>query len=170
MFQPHPELPEIIVHWFVTTLIKTPGHAPADGLAVAPILNQLQSPGGATQVTQQLLDARRKDPQVQLWPEIAVDIIGEDYQRAGDVKSAIEIFKLNLLAYPDSADALSNLADAYLADGQKELALQYARKALALLDSHKVPASSWSDTEERRGEIRRAIEKTLAQATKGAGH
>jgi pimeloyl-ACP methyl ester carboxylesterase len=170
MFQPHPELPEIIVHWFVTTLIKTPGHAPADGLAAAPILNQLQSPGGAAQVTQQLLDARRKDPQAQLWPEIAVDIIGEDYQRAGDVKSAIEIFKLNLLAYPDSADALSNLADAYLADGQKELALQYAGKALALLDSHKVPASSWSDTEERRGEIRRAIKSTLAQATKGADH
>jgi tetratricopeptide (TPR) repeat protein len=162
-------LPEIIVHWFVSTLIKTPSHAPADGLAAAAILNQLQLPGGAAQVTQQLLDARRKDPQAQLWPEIAVDIIGEDYQRAGDVKNAIDIFKLNLLAYPDSADALSNLADAYLADGQKELALQYAEKALTLLDSHKAQASSWSDTEERRGEIRRAIERTLAQATKGAG-
>src|SRR5437868_8042196 len=30
MFKPHPELPGIIVDWFVTTLIKTPGHAPAD--------------------------------------------------------------------------------------------------------------------------------------------
>jgi tetratricopeptide (TPR) repeat protein len=170
MFQPHPELPGIIVHWFVTTLIKTPGHAPADGLAAAPILNQLQVPGGAAQVTQQLLDARRKDPQTQLWPEVAVDIISEDYQRTGDLKSAIEVFKLNLLAYPDSADAHSNLADAYLADGQKDLARQYAEKALALLDSHAAPASSWSDTEERRGEIRRAIESTLARATKGADH
>ncbi len=170
MFQVHPELPGMIVHWFVTTLLKTPGHAPADALAAAPILNQLQSPGGAVQVTQQLLDVRRKDPQAQLWPEVAVDIIGEDFQRAGDVKNAIEVFKLNLLAYPDSADAHSNLADAYLADGQKDLARQYAEKALTLIDSHKAPLSSWSDTEERRAEVRRAIEKTLEQANKGTEH
>src|SRR5205823_11689022 len=123
---------------------------------------------GTGQVTQQLLDARRKDPQTQLWPEVAADILGEDYQRSGDVKNAIEVFKLNLLAYPDSPDAHSNLADAYLADGQKDLARQYAEKALALLDSHAAPASSWSDTEERRGEIRRAIQSTLARATKAA--
>src|ERR1700756_1031888 len=166
MFQPHAELPGIIVHWFVTTLVKTPGHAPADALAAAPILNQLQVPGSAAQVRQQLLDARRKDPQAQLWPEVAGDIIGEDYQRAGDVKNAIEVFKLNLLAYPDSADAHYNLADAYLADGRKDLARQHAEKALALLDSHKAPLSSWSDTEERREEIRRAIESTLARAAK----
>jgi dienelactone hydrolase len=168
MFQVHPELPGIIVDWFVITLIKTPGHAPADALAAAPILTQLQVPGGAAQVKQQLLDARRNDPQAQLWPEAAVDIIGEDYQRAGDLPDAIEVFKLNLLAYPDSADAHSNLADAYLADGQKDLAREYAEKALTLLDSHKTPLSSWSDTEERRGEVRHDIENTLARATQGS--
>jgi pimeloyl-ACP methyl ester carboxylesterase len=170
LFQAHPELPGILVQWFVTTLIKTPGHAPADGLAAAALLNQLQNPGGAVQVKQQLLEARTKDPQAQLWPEVAVDIIGEDYQRGGDIKAAIEIFKLNLLAYPDSADAHSNLADAYLADGQKDLARQYAEKTLAMLDSHRAPLSSWSDTEERRGEIRHSAEQTLAKATKGPGH
>ena len=161
MFKVHPELPGTIVQWFVTTLIKSPGHAPADGLAAAPILNQLQTPGAASQVTQQLMEARRKDPQAQLWPEAAVDIIGEDYQRVGDIKSAIEIFKLNLLAYPDSADANSNLADALFADGQKEVARQYAEKVLALLDSHAAPASSWSDTEQRRGEIRHDAQEIL---------
>jgi len=170
MFERHPELPAIIADWFVSTLVKTPGHAPADGLAATQILNQLQVPGGVAQVKQQLLDARRKDPKAQLWPEVAGDIIGSDYQRAGDVKNAIEVFKLNLLAYPDSADAHSNLADAYLADGQKEFARQYAEKALALLDSHKTPLSSWSDTEERRAEVRRSIEDTLARATKASEH
>src|SRR6266566_1313599 len=169
LFKPHPELPGIIVDWFVTTLIKTPGHAPAETLAAAAILNQLQIPGGATQVRQQLLEARGKDPRAQLWPEVAVDIIGEDYQRAGDIKNAIEIFKLNLLAYPDSADAHYNLADAYLADGQKELARQYAEKALALLDSHAAPLSSWSDTEQRRGEIRRGVQKTLKKLSEPQG-
>jgi hypothetical protein len=46
-----------------------------------------------------------------------------------------------------------HLADAYLKDGQEDLARQLAEKGLALLDSHAVPASSWSDTEERRGEV-----------------
>src|SRR5436305_4290943 len=161
LFKPHPELPGIIVDWFVTTLIKTPGHAPADTVASAAILNQIEMPGGVAQVTQQLMEARRKDPKAQLWPEVTVDIIASGHLREGDAKTAIEIFKLNLLAYPDSADAHYNLADAYLADGQKELARQYAEKALALLDSHAAPLSSWSDTEQRRGEIRRSAERTL---------
>ena len=168
MFKSHPDLAGIIEQWFVTTLIKTPGHAPADGLAAADILNQLQIPGEAAQIKQRLLEARKKDSQAQLWPEVAGDIIGEDFQRAGDIKNAIEVFQLNLLAYPDSADAHHNLADAYLASGQKDLARQYAEKALALLDSHAAPLSSWSDTEERRAEVRQGIQETLKKAAEGS--
>ena len=54
-----------------------------------------------------------------------------------------------------------NLADAYLVDGQKELARHYAEKALALLDPHAAPLSSWSDTEQRRGEIRHDAQEVL---------
>jgi tetratricopeptide (TPR) repeat protein len=175
MFKPHPELPGIIVDWFVTTLIKTPGHAPADALASAAILNQLWTSEGVARVKQQLMEARRRDPQVQLWPEVNVDIIGEDHVRQGEsereagqlreakmeIDTAIEIFKLNLLAYPDSADAHYNLADAYLKNGQKDLARQYTEKALAMIDSHKAPLSSWSDTEQRRAEIRSGVQDTL---------
>jgi dienelactone hydrolase len=161
MFKVHPELPGIIVAWFETTLIKTPGHAPADAISCAAILNQIRMPGGVAQVTQQLVEARRKDPAAQLFPEIIVSDIGQNHMRAGETKQAIEILKLNLLAYPDSADANDNLADAYLADGQKDLARQHAEKALALLESHSLPASSWTDTEQYRGEIRRDAESVL---------
>src|SRR6266403_4544155 len=151
MFKVHPELPGIIVDWFVTTLINTPGHAPADTVASALILNQIETPDGVAQATRQLIEARKTDPNVQLFPEITVDIIASGHFREGDAKTAIEIFKLNLLAYPDSADAHNNLADAYLKDGQKDLARQYAEKALALLDSPPAPASTRSETEQRRG-------------------
>ena len=161
MFKVHTELPGIIRDWFLVTLIKTPGHAPPDTLACASILNQIRMPGGVAQVTQQLTEARRTDPDAQLFPEITVSIIGQDHLRAGEPKLAIEVFKLNLVAYPESADANDDLADAYLADGQKDLARQYAEKVLALLDAHRSPASSWSDTEPRRGEIRRDAETTL---------
>jgi tetratricopeptide (TPR) repeat protein len=165
MFKVHPELPGIIVDWFVTTLIKTPGHAPAESLAAEAILKQLETEGGSAQVTQQLIEARRRDPQAQLFPEITASIVGADYLRDGDIKAAIDVLKLVLMAYPDSADANGNLADAYLADGQKDLARQYAETALSLLNSHRAPASSWSDTEPERTEIRRAAQDTLTKTS-----
>jgi len=181
LFKSHPDLPGIVVQWFVNTLIKTPGHAPADPLAAEAILNQLEMPGGVALVTQQLTEARRKDYHVQLWPEVSLDIVGSDHLRLAEVENSaghisesqaerklgIEIFKLNLLAYSDSADAHFNLADAYLQDGQKDLARQYAERALALLDSHAAPLSSWSDTPERRAEIRQGIQDTLKKLDEG---
>ena len=61
MFKTHPDLPGMIVDWYVTTLIKTPGHAPADPLACAPILQQIEA-GEVAQVAQELTEARRRDP------------------------------------------------------------------------------------------------------------
>jgi dienelactone hydrolase/uncharacterized damage-inducible protein DinB len=161
MFKVHPELPGIIVDWFVTTLIKTPGHAPADTIASAAIIDHIRMPGGVAQVTEQLMEVRRKDPEAQLFPEITVSIMGQDHMRAGEPKLAVEVLKLDLLAYPESADAHENLSEAYLADGQKVLARQHAEKALAILDSHTVPASSWTDTEQYRGEIRSGAQDVL---------
>ena len=169
LFKHHRELPGIIVDWFVTALLKTPGHAPAQSIAAADTINRLETPGGAEQVTQQLIEARKTDPQAQLFPEITAGIVGADYMRAGDLKSAIEVMKLVLLAYPDSADANDNLASAYLKDGQRDLARQHAEKALAILDAHNGPASSWTDTEEYRGEIRRDAQKTLKQLSEKQG-
>jgi hypothetical protein len=71
--------------------------------------------------------------------------------------------KLVLLAYPESADAHETLAEAYLKDGQNDLARQHAEKALTRLDSHTAPASSWTDTEQYRGEIRRGAQDVLKQ-------
>jgi pimeloyl-ACP methyl ester carboxylesterase len=175
LFQRHPDLPATIVAWFVTTLISTPGRAQADTVASAAILNQIETPGGVASVTQQLEKTRRKDAKAQLWPEVNVDIIGEDHMREAaaekkvgnlreaeaEMKVAIEILKLNLLAYPDSADAHSNLADAYFQAGENALARQFAEKSLAMIDSHEAPLSSWSDTEQRRAEVRSGVEDLL---------
>jgi dienelactone hydrolase len=161
LFQAHPELPSIIVDWFVTTLIKTPGHAPADTVATAAILDQIRRPGGVAQVTQQLTEARRKDPEAQLFPEVTASIIGQDHMRAGEPQLAVAVLTLNVLAYPNSADAHETLSEAYLKNGQNDLARQHAEKALALLDSHSEPASSWTDTAPYRGEIRSGAQDVL---------
>jgi Tfp pilus assembly protein PilF len=61
------------------------------------------------------------------------------YERlqAGQRKEAIELFKLNVEAYPSSANAYDSLGDAYLADGQNDNARASSRKALELLPADK---------------------------------
>ncbi|MBM3744273.1 MAG: tetratricopeptide repeat protein [Acidobacteria bacterium] len=51
---------------------------------------------------------------------------------AKKVKEAVEIFKLNVEAYPKSSNVHDSLGEAYARDGQKALAIQHCEKALAL--------------------------------------
>lgn len=59
--------------------------------------------------------------------ELGYRLLGEK-----KVKDAIEIFKLNVEVYPQSADACDSLAGAYMVNGDKELAIQNYRKSLEL--------------------------------------
>ena len=65
--------------------------------------------------------------------------------------------KLLVTAYPESADANDSLGDAYLANGENDLARQYAEKALALLPS------DTKDSETRRKVIRDSAQQKLKQ-------
>ena len=150
----------------MTTLI-TPGQAPASNSGSAgslsmSILDQIETPGGAARVAQQLLEARRKNLQAQLWPRNLVNVMGYDNLQVGNTKLALEILKLNVLGYPESADANDSLGDAYLANGEKDLARQCAEKALALL------ASDTKESEARRDAIRESAQQKLNQL--GATH
>jgi len=156
MFRTHPDLPGTIVDWFAATLIRTPGRAPADALSCAAVLRQIEA-GEITPVAQRLVEARKTDPHAQLFPEISVILMGYDQMRIGDNKLAVETMKLAVAGYPDSADAHDSLSDAYLADGQKDLAHEEAQKALALLPS------DTADSPERRTEIRESAEGKLKE-------
>jgi len=162
MFPFHPELPGMIVDWYVTTLIKTPGQAPvAKNAPPVPqeikILDQIEQPGGAEKVALTLADARKKDPKAILFPEAIVNIMGYEHIQAGDTKGALEIMKLNASAYPDSANVYDSLSDAYLANGQNDLARDNAKKALELL------ASDTADPPARRDAIKASAEQKLKQ-------
>ena len=140
MFAVHPELPGLIVDWYVTTLIKTPGQAPVTETAAgippaAHILDQIDQPGGAAKVGQLLEEARQHDPKAILFSEATVNFVGYEHIQAGDTKGAVEIMKLNVTAYPNSPNVYDSLSDAYLANGQKDLARQNAKKALELLST-----------------------------------
>lgn len=51
---------------------------------------------------------------------------------AGKKKEAIEIFKINVAAYPKSGNAYDSLGEAYLADGDKKLAIENYSKSIEL--------------------------------------
>jgi Tfp pilus assembly protein PilF len=98
---------------------------------------------------------------VQLWPWMVVNALAYDHMNDKDPKFSLAILRLNLLAYPNSADAASSLSDAYLAVGEKDLARQYANKALALLDAN--INDSEGDSLARRKLIRDGAQQNLKQ-------
>ena len=162
MFKAHPELMRQITDWYVTTLIKTPGRAPASKEVFTPspevvVLSALDQPGGAAKVSQMLDEARQKDPHAKLFDEATVNVMGYEFIQAGDSQAALAVMKLNVKAYPNSPNTYDSLADAYLATGQKELARQASKKALELL------ASDTTDPQQLRDAIKASAEGRLKQ-------
>jgi len=162
MFAVHPELVGEIVDWYLTTLLKTPGQAPPQKDAPA-VPSQIQNlslidePGGPAKVSRQLQEARRSDPDATLFPEPMVNMMGYEHLQAGDNTGAIELFRLNLAAYPDSPNAYDSLSDAYLVAGEQDLARENAEKALQLLPS------DTKDPAQLREAIRQSAEGKLKQ-------
>ena len=149
IFAAHRELPASIVDWYAQTLVRTPGSAPANIVRRGEppsILKLIDAPGGAEKAAQQLATARQKDPNAKIFDEGLVNEIGYEHLQEGDTKGAIAILQLNTNAFPKSANAYDSLSDAYLADGQKDLARENAKKALELL-----PADSSLSEEYRKG-------------------
>jgi tetratricopeptide (TPR) repeat protein len=67
---------------------------------------------------------------------LSINILGYQLMGDGKIKEAIEVLKINELAYPRSANVYDSLGDAYMADHQNDLALQYSEKALKTLDEY----------------------------------
>ncbi|HEX8634522.1 MAG TPA: serine hydrolase [Pyrinomonadaceae bacterium] len=61
-----------------------------------------------------------------------LNTLGYQLLAARKLKEAIEIFKLNVEAHPQAANPYDSLGEAYLVAGERELALQNYRKAVAL--------------------------------------
>jgi tetratricopeptide (TPR) repeat protein len=58
--------------------------------------------------------------------------LGYRLLRKQQVREAIEVFKLNVEAYPNSANVYDSLAEAYMANGDKDLALENYKRSLQL--------------------------------------
>lgn len=162
IFPKHPELPQEIVDWYVTTLITTPGHAPvpkkpATVAESARLLEMIDQPGGAAKAERMLADARKQGAKAPPFDEALINLMGYEHMQERDLKGAIQIFQLNAMAFPNSPNVYDSLSDAYLADGQKQLAAENAKKALELLPS------DTTDNQQRKDGIKKSAEDKLKQ-------
>jgi len=167
MFGAHKELPDVITAWFAATLMNHSGNAPkTNGSAFEPqvlhTLELIDQPGGASEAAKTLAQVRERDPNAVTFPQFIVNLLGYEHIQLGDTKGAVEILKLNVDGYPNSPNVYDSLSDAYLAAGQKDLALENAKKALARLADDK------TDSEELRKGIRASAEKKVTQLDKPA--
>jgi tetratricopeptide (TPR) repeat protein len=64
--------------------------------------------------------------------EDLINAKGYDLLKEKKLKEAIEVFKLNVFAFPQSANAFDSLGEAYLESGDKESAIENYKKSLLL--------------------------------------
>ena len=64
--------------------------------------------------------------------EAQLNMLGYILLRNQMIKEAVEIFKLNTEAYPESANVYDSLAEGYLANGNTRLAEENYQKSLEL--------------------------------------
>ena len=160
IFGPHPELPKQIVAWYADTLIKNP----ADPKVPVTVKNsptrqfwqKAVTPDGVGAAVQVFYDTVERNPRAIVIPEAQLNLLGYTHLQAGRVTEAIQLFRLNTMIYSKSANTYDSLGDAYLANGQNELALRSSEKALTLLADDRV-------SDERKKAIRESAEQKIAK-------
>ncbi len=64
--------------------------------------------------------------------EREMNMVGYQLMRVDKVKEAIEVFKLNVASFPESGNVYDSLGEAYLEDGNKELAIKNYKKSVEI--------------------------------------
>lgn len=140
MFAVESGLEPALVEWFTQHLVRSPVKrtlaSAARSAALGPsaaFWKMLTESGGPARAKEAYEAAREKDPSVILFPEAELNALGYERLQAGKIDEAIQLFELNVAAYPDSANVYDSLGDGYMAAGRVEEAREYARKAIEKL-------------------------------------
>lgn len=87
---------------------------------------------GVDSAVQYFHKKRKNNPDIILFEEREMNLLGYRYLQNGKIKDAIELFKLNTIAYSNSWNVYDSLGEAYLHNGQKDLAIKNYKKSLEL--------------------------------------
>jgi TolA-binding protein len=101
-------------------------------ISVAETLSKTISTSGIDQAIQQYHALKTTEPRTYNFDEGQLNSLGYRLIRKKDFKAAIRIFQLNIESFPKSSNAYDSLAEAYMDDGDKPLAIANYQKALEL--------------------------------------
>ncbi len=77
-------------------------------------------------------ELKNSQPEAYNFAENQLNMLGYQLLWRGMNEAAIEVFKLNIQAYPQSANPYDSLGEAYMASGDDELAIENYEKALSI--------------------------------------
>jgi dienelactone hydrolase len=137
MFAVEKGLEPAILDWLDARLRSAPAAPLTSAAAAAPsrvkeFWDLLARPDGESTARRMFEETRKQDPKYVLFPEGELNVYGYQVLQ-DDPNHAIWLFKLNVDAYPKSANPHDSLSDAYLAAGKRKEALHHAEKALEML-------------------------------------
>ncbi len=92
---------------------------------------------GFEQAVKLYRESRARDPRQPVFSENFLNQLGYRLINRNQLSQALEIFKLNVEAYPSSANAYDSLGEAYMRGGNKELAIKFYEKSIELNPDNK---------------------------------
>ena len=101
-------------------------------MSIAQPLTKTLAEQGVEAAIKQYYDLKKNQPERYDFSERELNQMGYILLGEGRNKEAIEIFKLNVAAFPQAFNTYDSLGEAYLAAGERELAIQNYRKSLEL--------------------------------------
>jgi 3-oxoadipate enol-lactonase len=94
--------------------------------------NSILNSQGVNAAVQYFNFVHENEPDIAVFEELKMNALGYQFLQDGKIKDAIELFKINTIAYPKSGNAYDSLGEAYLKDGQKDLAISNYERSLEL--------------------------------------
>src|SRR5215217_7140689 len=101
-------------------------------ISIESVLDKTIVEKGIDAAIAQYRDLKTKQAATYDFTEAELNRLGYQLLRNGRPKEAIEIFKLNVEAYPQGFNTYDSLAEAYMAINERELAIQNYKKVLEL--------------------------------------
>lgn len=101
-------------------------------ISVVPVLEKAIAEKGIEAGVAQYRELKGKQATTYDFAEAELNRLGYQLLRSGKSREAIEIFKLNVEAYPQGANTYDSLAEAYMTANERELAIQNYKKSLEL--------------------------------------
>jgi uncharacterized membrane protein len=101
-------------------------------ISIADTISATLAFGDVDQAVKQYHDLKASAPTTYNFDEDELNGLGYQLLHSNKIKDAIRIFKLNIEAYPNSANNYDSLGEGYMNDGNKPLAIANYEKSLQL--------------------------------------